>query len=145
MMLMMGRRLPSFQSSKISLVPGSPAGGPLNSTTPVMRDGQLTLTYVHCPPLSSVLLLPHPRPPRSFNPGRLDPTNTIWNSARKPLVAAWQTSSGSHRFITIDVHNTAKSSVPGSSTQGDDRPPVNLDVTKRTGQVEVIAVSHHPH
>jgi predicted extracellular nuclease len=75
-----------------------------------------------------------------FNPGRLDPNNTVWQSARKPLVAAWQTTTGQH-FITINVHNTAKSSVPGSSTQGDDRPPVNLDVTKRQGQVETIAVS----
>ncbi|KAI0689067.1 DNase I-like protein [Cytidiella melzeri] len=106
-----------FDSRKVSLVPGSPTGGPLDATAPVMKNGKLSLT---------------------FNPGRLDPNNTVWDSARKPLVAAWQTTTG-QRFITINVHNTAKSDVPGSSTQGDDRPPVNLDVTKRQGQVETIA------
>lgn len=76
----------------------------------------------------------------SFNPGRIDPNNAIWDSARKPLVAVWETTNG-NRFMTINVHNTAKSDAPGSSTQGDDRPPVNPDVTKRMGQVQTIAVS----
>ena len=73
-----------------------------------------------------------------FNPGRLDPTNTAWTSSRKPLVAAWQTTTGS-RFYTIDLHDTAKSDA-SSSVQGNIRPPINSDVEKRTAQVAVIAV-----
>lgn len=73
----------------------------------------------------------------SFNPGRLDPLNTIWDNSRKPLVALWETTNGA-RFFTINVHDTAKTG--GSTAQSDTRPPINEDVAKRTGQVETIAV-----
>ncbi|KAI0689063.1 hypothetical protein BC835DRAFT_279203 [Cytidiella melzeri] len=74
---------------------------------------------------------------RSFNPGRIDPTNAAWNSSRKPLVAHWQTKSGS-KFYTINVHDASKSD-GGSSVQGAPRPPMNSDVDQRTAQVQVIA------
>ena len=75
---------------------------------------------------------------RSFNPGSVDPNNTVWSNSRRPLVAAWEANNGA-RFFTINVHDTAKSSA-SSSTQGNPRPPINSDVEKRTAQVEVIAV-----
>ncbi|KAJ3546268.1 hypothetical protein NM688_g5532 [Phlebia brevispora] len=105
-----------FKEDKFQLVSGSPVGGPFDATEPVIRDGKLTFT---------------------FNPGRLDPNNTVWVDARKPLVAAWETNTG-QRFVTINLHNTAKSDA-SSSVQGDPRPPINSDVQKRTSQIEVIA------
>lgn len=73
----------------------------------------------------------------SFNPGRIDPTNSAWDDSRKPLAAAWETTSG-ERLFTVNVHLVAK--LDSSSTQGDARPPVNADVQQRTSQVEVLAV-----
>ncbi|KAI0714015.1 DNase I-like protein [Cerioporus squamosus] len=105
-----------FNSTKFNLVPGSPAGGALDATEPLLgADGKVTLT---------------------FNPGRIDPANAAWNASRKPLVAAWETPSGV-RFFTINLHLTAK--LDGSSTQGDARPPVNGGVDQRIAQVETIA------
>ncbi|OBZ71156.1 hypothetical protein A0H81_08732 [Grifola frondosa] len=105
-----------YRSEKVQLVPGSPAGGALNATEPIIgSDGKLMLT---------------------FNPGRIDPTNAAWEASRKPLVAAWETTSGD-RFFTVNLHLTAK--LGGSSTQGDARPPVNAGVEQRTSQVETVA------
>ncbi|KAI0763618.1 DNase I-like protein [Trametes elegans] len=105
-----------YNSTKFHLVSGSPAGGALDATVPVLGpDGKVTLT---------------------FNPGRIDPTNAAWDSSRKPLVAAWETATGT-RFFTINLHLTAK--LGGSSTQGDARPPVNGGVEQRISQVQTIA------
>jgi len=105
-----------FNPEKVSLVPGSPVGGSLDATEPVVDDsGKLTLT---------------------FNPGRIDPTNEAWTETRKPLVAHWQTESGA-TFFTINHHGKSKSG--SSSTHGDARPPVNAGVEHRTAQVQVIA------
>ncbi|KAI0373889.1 DNase I-like protein [Pilatotrama ljubarskyi] len=105
-----------YNATKLSLVPGSPAGGALDATESIIgSDGKVTLT---------------------FNPGRIDPTNAAWDASRKPLVAAWETSSGA-RFFTINLHLTAK--LDGSSTQGDARPPVNGGVEQRISQVQTIA------
>ena len=38
----------SFDNSKVSLVSGSPRGGPLDATAPIMKNGRLTLTCVSC-------------------------------------------------------------------------------------------------
>ena len=73
----------------------------------------------------------------SFNPGRIDPTNSAWDDSRKPIVAHWQTASGK-RFFSIDHHGTSKGG--SSSVEGDARPPINKGVAKRTLQVEAIAV-----
>ncbi|KAI0087810.1 DNase I-like protein [Irpex rosettiformis] len=108
-----------FNPKKVSLVPGSPVGGTLDAVKPV-RGGLFGF---------GVGL--------NFNPGRIDPTNTAWNSSRKPLVAHWQTNSG-HKFYTINIHDASKSG-GGSSIQGAPRPPINSDVDQRTAQVEVIA------
>lgn len=77
----------------------------------------------------------------SFNPGRIDPTNAVWDASRKPLVAHWETPSGDD-FFTINLHLVSKDD--GSSTQGNARPPVNLPVDVRTGQVTVVAVNPYP-
>ncbi|KAI0821994.1 DNase I-like protein [Trametes gibbosa] len=105
-----------FNSTKLRLVPGSPAGGALDATDPILGpDGNVTLT---------------------FNPGRIDPTNDAWTASRKPLVAAWEMPNGA-RVFTVNLHLTAK--LDGSSTQGDARPPVNGGVEQRIKQVETVA------
>jgi predicted extracellular nuclease len=105
-----------YNPHKISLVPGSPHGGSMDSTKVVIDSaGELGLEY---------------------NPGRLDPSNAAWNMSRKPLVANWQTISG-ERFFTINVHYSSKSG--SSPVHGDARPPVNGAVAARTSQVNVTA------
>ncbi|KAI0333748.1 DNase I-like protein [Cubamyces sp. BRFM 1775] len=106
-----------YNATKLRLVPGSPAGGALDATQPVLgSDGKVTLT---------------------FNPGRIDPTNAAWDASRKPLVAAWETVPHGERFFTVNLHLTAK--LDGSSTQGDARPPVNGGVEQRISQVQTVA------
>ncbi|KAI0317511.1 DNase I-like protein [Amylostereum chailletii] len=105
-----------YNPAKLTLVPGAPAGGPLDATTVTKTaNGSLAL---------------------SFNPGRIDPTNAAWTSSRKPVVAHWQTASG-QTFFTVDHHGTSKGG--STSLQGNPRPPVNLGVDQRTLQVETIA------
>nr|VWP01052.1 Small G-protein Ras2 [Ganoderma boninense] len=103
-----------FNTTKFSLVPGSPAGGALDATKPKKSTDGVMLT---------------------FNPGRIDPTNAAWNASRKPLVAHWETPSGT-RFFTVNLHLTAK--LGGTSTQGDARPPINAG-DQRTSQVKTVA------
>ena len=74
----------------------------------------------------------------SFNPGRIDPNNAAWEEARKPVAAAWQTTTG-ERFYTVNVHYSSKRD--SSSAQGDARPPVNGKSQQRMAQVNVTAVS----
>ncbi|KDQ25826.1 hypothetical protein PLEOSDRAFT_1106723 [Pleurotus ostreatus PC15] len=105
-----------FKPENLQLVSGSPAGGSLDSTA-VVSDVSGGLTF-------------------SFNPGRVDPTNAAWIDSRKPLAAAWQTTSG-HRFFTVNLHLTSKSG--SASTQGDARLPVNLGVDQRTSQIERVS------
>ncbi|GJE88270.1 DNase I-like protein [Phanerochaete sordida] len=105
-----------FNPRKVALVPGIPVGGPLDGVAPVLKGGKLSL---------------------NFNPGRIDPNNSAWDFSRKPIVAAWETTSGA-RFFTINLHNAAKVS-GGSTTEGDARPPLNGAVEQRIAQIKVLA------
>lgn len=116
----------------MKLLRGTP-GGALNSTRARKHGRKLSLTYVRL----CLRHLPVNRCIVRFNPGRIDPTNEAWTSSRKPLVAAWETRSGSTLF-TINVHLSSKDG--SSSTQGDARPFVNGAVDQRTEQVKVAAV-----
>ncbi|EIW81349.1 DNase I-like protein [Coniophora puteana RWD-64-598 SS2] len=105
-----------YNSKKMTLVPGSPAGGATDSTKVINgTDGKPTLSY---------------------NPGRIEPYSQAWNDSRKPLAAVWETPSGD-RFFTINLQLTAK--LDSSSVWGDARPPVNAYVDERTAQVKVVA------
>ncbi|EPT05654.1 hypothetical protein FOMPIDRAFT_1021407 [Fomitopsis schrenkii] len=105
-----------WRPEKVSLVPGPPAGNATQAAEPV-RDGQGKVTL-------------------SFNPGRIDPNNAAWEEARKPVAAAWQTTTG-ERFYTVNVHYSSKRD--SSSAQGDARPPVNGKSEQRMAQVNVTA------
>ncbi|KAL0580123.1 hypothetical protein V5O48_001899 [Marasmius crinis-equi] len=104
-----------YRPEKLSLVPGSPVGGSLNQVEVVNTDGKTSL---------------------NFNPGRIDPTNPAWDATRKPLVAEWQTASGT-RLFTVNLHLSSKGG--SSSLEGDARPPINLPVDTRTKQVESVS------
>ncbi|KIJ59068.1 hypothetical protein HYDPIDRAFT_33575 [Hydnomerulius pinastri MD-312] len=105
-----------YNPSKLSLVGNSPVGGSSDATK-VVKDnaGQLSLSY---------------------NPGRIDPSNSAWKSSRKPLAAAWKTTSGA-RFFTVNLQLVAK--LDSSSIWGDARPPINAWVDERTKQVEIVS------
>ncbi|KAM5538530.1 hypothetical protein V8D89_007863 [Ganoderma adspersum] len=104
-----------YRPDKVSLVPGT-IGNATASTVPLVDwDGNVEL---------------------SFNPGRIDPEHAAWEEARKPLVAAWQTASGT-RFYTVNVHFSSKRF--SSAPQGNARPPVNGGWEKRTSQANVTA------
>ncbi|KAF9480152.1 DNase I-like protein [Pholiota conissans] len=105
-----------YRPDRLKLFPGSPVGGSLDAV--------------------NATATPSRKPHLNFNPGRIDPTSDFWNVSRKPLVAHWETPSGQD-FFTINVHLESKGG--SSSTQGNARPPVNLPVEKRTGQVATVA------
>ncbi|OBZ72069.1 hypothetical protein A0H81_07832 [Grifola frondosa] len=105
-----------WNPNRVSLLPGSVIGNATQATAVIVDDkGELTM---------------------SLNPGRIDPTNAAWEEARKPLAAAWQTTSGD-RFFTVNVHFSSKRG--SSSAQGDARPPVNGAIDRRLQQVNVTA------
>ncbi|KAJ8080651.1 hypothetical protein PM082_017485 [Marasmius tenuissimus] len=104
-----------YRPEKLSLVPGSPVGGSLDSVEVLDSYGKASL---------------------SLNPGRIDPTNPAWIATRKPLVAEWQTASGT-RLFTVNLHLSSKGG--SSSLHGDARPPINLPVDTRTKQVESVS------
>lgn len=79
-------------------------------------------------------------PSIKYNPGRIGQSDANFEATRKPLVAMWKPVKGPNKvFFTINVHFSSK----GGSTglHGDPRPPVNKGVEKRTGQMELTAVS----
>jgi predicted extracellular nuclease len=79
-------------------------------------------------------------PAVKYNPGRIGQSDANFEATRKPLVAMWKPVKGPNKpFFTINVHFSSK----GGSTglHGDARPPVNKGVEKRTGQMELTAVS----
>ncbi|OAA70293.1 endonuclease/exonuclease/phosphatase family protein [Cordyceps fumosorosea ARSEF 2679] len=76
-------------------------------------------------------------PALKYNPGRIDPSNQAYANSRKPLAAQWKTLKGGKPFFTVNVHMGSKG---GSSTlHGDQRPPLNNGVDKRTSQNEAAA------
>ncbi|KAI5116995.1 hypothetical protein M0805_002666 [Coniferiporia weirii] len=109
-----------YKADKFKLAGAVSPGGPLNATSVVVDDkGNVDLT---------------------FNPGRIDPTNSAWQRSRKPLVAVWESvlpSSSGERFFTINLHMASKSG--SSPIQGEARPPVNSGVDQRTRQVDTVA------
>ncbi|KAI5116998.1 hypothetical protein M0805_002667 [Coniferiporia weirii] len=114
------RQVYFYRADKFKLAGDSSIGGSTNATAIIVDDsGQLGL---------------------SLNPGRIDPTNSAWDSSRKPLAAVWESvlpESTGQRFFTVNLHLIAKT---GSTTvQGNARPPVNLGVDQRTSQVEIVA------
>lgn len=70
------------------------------------------------------------------NPGRINPLSSAWEESRKPMAAAWQTTTG-ERFFTVNVHLSSKRG--GSSNHGDARPPVNGHNERRMDQVNETA------
>ncbi|KAH6912562.1 endonuclease/exonuclease/phosphatase [Coprinopsis sp. MPI-PUGE-AT-0042] len=104
-----------YKPEVLSLVGGSPAGGPLDA---VKVEGHILF------------------PKLNVNPGRIEPTGAVWNATRKPLVAHWKTKHGAQLF-TVNLHLSSKGG--SSSTQGDARPPVNSPIEARTGQVSSVA------
>lgn len=73
----------------------------------------------------------------TFNPGRIDPTNTAWEATRKPLVALFKSIPAGEDIFAINVHMSSKGG--SSSIHGDARPPVNGVVDKRIAQVKLLA------
>lgn len=76
-------------------------------------------------------------PALSLNPGLIDPSNSVWTSSRRPLVAQWKVKSSGSTFFTVNVHFGSKGG--SSSIGGDARPPVNAGVDKRLAQANVTA------
>lgn len=105
-----------YRPEKLELVGGSPAGGSLDKT---VVQGTLF------------------NPKLNFNPGRIDPTNTAWNSSRKPLVAHWAVGPLKSSLFTVNVHLASKGG--STTTNGDARPPVNSPIQARTNQISTIA------
>ncbi|KAL4080577.1 DNase I-like protein [Scleroderma citrinum] len=104
-----------YNPNKISLVRDSLRGSPIGGTLVIKEHDRLTLSY---------------------NPGRINPGNPAWKHSRKPLAAAWETTTGSY-FFTVNVHLTSK--LGSSSLWGNARPPVNKNVEKRTEQVKIVS------
>jgi len=75
-----------YNPLRISFVPGTAgAGGSLDATAPVLVNGKLAL---------------------SLSPGRVAPTNTAWNSSRKPLAATYDFNG--RRVVVVNVHFNSK-------------------------------------
>ena len=73
----------------------------------------------------------------SKNPGLIDPTNSVWNNSRKPLVGQFCTTASCYRPVTvIGAHLTSKGG--GDNLYGPPQPPTNGGETKRQAQAQVI-------
>ncbi|KAH9856479.1 endonuclease/exonuclease/phosphatase [Lenzites betulinus] len=104
-----------WRPERVSLIPGTIGNATFGTYPIVDDDGNVEFSY---------------------NPGRIEPLHSAWDETRKPLAAAWQTSSGS-RFYTVNVHFSSKRD--SSSAQGDARPPVNGHAPRRLSQANVTA------
>jgi len=76
-------------------------------------------------------------PSLTYNPGRIEPNNPVWDNSRKPLAAQWRIISDDTTFFTVNVHFTSKGG--SSPIQGDARPPINNGIDRRTEQANITA------
>jgi hypothetical protein len=75
----------------------------------------------------------HGDPALTLSPGRIDPTNPVWNSSRKPLVG--QFSFRDHDVFVIANHFDAK--LGDQSQDGRFQYPVQSSALQRSGQAQV--------
>jgi predicted extracellular nuclease len=97
----------------LSLAPGTP-GGSLESNAVLGTGAETTLKY---------------------NPGRVDPTNSAWNSSRKPL--AGQFLFNGHSVFVIANHFVSK--LGDDPMWGTNQPPVNESEAQRHEQAHEVA------
>jgi len=105
-----------YRTDHLSLVSNVPAGGDMeavNVTTDA--NGKATL---------------------NLNPGRIEPTNSAWNSSRKPLVAQFTLKNGGETLFVVGSHFTAK--LGSSELAGPEQPPSNGGVDQRIKQAQVV-------
>ncbi|KAK3948303.1 hypothetical protein QBC32DRAFT_408699, partial [Pseudoneurospora amorphoporcata] len=111
---------------------------PVNDEDGGQPGGNIRVAYLYNP---STLSLKNPNPGSStdanevivdaktgapslkYNPGRIEPTNAVWDYTRKPLVAEWIAKDSKKSFFTVNVHFSSKSG--STSLHGDVRPPIN--------------------
>ena len=124
-----------WRPERVSLVGGSSRGSATQATEIIKdSDGKLAFRYVFARIYNNYT---H-QSDCSHNPGRIDPSSPAWEETRKPLAAAWQTTTN-ERFYTVNVHFSSKRG--SSPSHGNARPPVNGHSERRTHQVNVTAVS----
>lgn len=73
-------------------------------------------------------------PELSFSPGRIDPTNSAWNTSRKPLAGEFMFN-GHHLFIIANHFNSKGGDDP---LMGRFQPPVRSSETQRHQQAQIV-------
>lgn len=73
-------------------------------------------------------------PELSFSPGRIDPTNSAWNSSRKPL--AGEFTFNGHKIFIIGNHFNSKGG--DDPLYGHRQPPARSSETQRTQQAQIV-------
>ncbi|WP_375491152.1 endonuclease/exonuclease/phosphatase family protein [uncultured Jatrophihabitans sp.] len=76
----------------------------------------------------------HGQPALTLSPGRIDPTNPVWNSSRKPLVGQF-TFRGKNVFVVAN-HFDAK--LGDQNADGRYQYPAQASATQRAGQAQVV-------
>jgi predicted extracellular nuclease len=70
----------------------------------------------------------------AFSPGRIDPTNSGWNSSRKPLAGEFLFR-GTHLFVIANHFNSKLGDQP---LEGPFQPPVRSSETQRHAQAQIV-------
>ncbi|KAL9932553.1 hypothetical protein V8E36_008670 [Tilletia maclaganii] len=104
-----------FRTDHIRLYGNAPAGTASQAVNVTVSDGQSRLT---------------------LNPGLIDPTNSAWQSSRKPLVAQFQIINDNSIFYVIGTHFTSKGG--SGNTYGPGQAPINGGVQQRINQATVV-------
>ena len=97
-----------YNPARVTFVPGTAgSGGALDATAPVLAEGKLALT---------------------LSPGRVSPTDSAWQSSRKPLAATYDFNG--RRLVIVNNHFNSKGG--DQPLQGVNQPPLlNSEVQRR--------------
>jgi uncharacterized protein len=76
----------------------------------------------------------HGQPALTLSPGRIDPTNPVWSSSRKPLVGEFSFG-GKHVFV---IANHFNSKLGDQSADGRFQYPEQSSTVQRAGQAQVV-------
>ncbi|WP_293373534.1 lamin tail domain-containing protein [Nevskia sp.] len=103
-----------YNPARVSFVPGTAgSGGALDATAPVLVDGRVALT---------------------LSPGRIEPTNTAFNSSRKPLAATYDFNG--RRLVIVNNHFNSKGG--DEPLLGVNQPPILNSEAQRIGQATLV-------
>jgi predicted extracellular nuclease len=134
---------PNYASQEVDPVNDQDGGEPGGNIRQVFLYNPQTVTFALRGPSSTnrsttgtQVVKSHGEPDLTLSPGRIDPTNPVWTSSRKPLVGEFIPRKGSGDPLFV-IANHLDAKLGDQSEDGRFQFPAQSSATQRAGQAEV--------